>query len=129
MLYHKGKTCLNLVPTAGLEPARPIKPRDFKSLVSTIPPRGQEPDFKLAVTLSSNHQTVSLLRPPVVLLSRAQHVHTPHISKNHSLFSSQTLPPVTVEDDQLNGVAIKVTARGKVPFMLEMRINAAKPLK
>ena len=45
MLYYKGKTCLNLVPTAGLEPARPIKPRDFKSLVSTIPPRGQEPDF------------------------------------------------------------------------------------
>ena len=46
MLYYKGKTCLNLVPTAGLEPARPIKPRDFKSLVSTIPPRGQEPDFQ-----------------------------------------------------------------------------------
>ena len=45
MLYYKGKTSLNLVPTAGLEPARPIKPRDFKSLVSTIPPRGQEPDY------------------------------------------------------------------------------------
>ena len=45
MLYYKGKNSLNLVPTAGLEPARPIKPRDFKSLVSTIPPRGQEPDF------------------------------------------------------------------------------------
>jgi hypothetical protein len=53
----------------------------------------------------------------------------PHISKNHSLFSSQTPPPVTVEHDQLKGFAIKVTARGKVPFMLEMRINAAKPLK
>jgi hypothetical protein len=90
---------------------------------------GRNQIFKLAVTLSSNHQTVSLLRPPVVLLSRAQHVHTPHISKNHSLFSSETLPPVTVEDDQLKGVAIKVTARGKVPFMLEMRINAAKQLK
>ena len=46
MLYYKGKNSLNLVPTAGLEPARPIKPRDFKSLVSTIPPRGQEPDFQ-----------------------------------------------------------------------------------
>ena len=45
MFYYKGKNNLNLVPTAGLEPARPIKPRDFKSLVSTIPPRGQEPDF------------------------------------------------------------------------------------
>ena len=30
-----------MVPAAGLEPARPTKPRDFKSLVSTIPPRGQ----------------------------------------------------------------------------------------
>ena len=29
-----------LVPSAGLEPARPIRPRDFKSPVSTIPPRG-----------------------------------------------------------------------------------------
>ena len=28
-----------LVPAAGLEPARPIRPRDFKSPVSTIPPR------------------------------------------------------------------------------------------
>ena len=33
-----------LVPTARLELARPIKPRDFKSLVSTIPPRGH-PDI------------------------------------------------------------------------------------
>ena len=30
----------HVVPAAGLEPARPTKPRDFKSLVSTIPPRG-----------------------------------------------------------------------------------------
>ncbi len=30
-----------MVPAAGLEPARP-KARDFKSLVSTIPPRGQK---------------------------------------------------------------------------------------
>ena len=42
MLYFRGNTCRNLVPAAGLEPARPIKPRDFKSLVSTIPPRGQK---------------------------------------------------------------------------------------
>jgi hypothetical protein len=90
---------------------------------------GRNQIFKLAVTLSSNHQTAPLLSPPVVLLSRPQHVHTPHISKNHSLFSSQTPPPGTVEHDQLKGFAIKVTARGKVPFMLEMRINAAKPLK
>ena len=34
-----------LVPTARLELARPIKPRDFKSLVSTIPPRGH-PDTR-----------------------------------------------------------------------------------
>ena len=47
MLYYKGKTCLNLVPTAGLEPARPIKPRDFKSLVSTIPPRGHPDTWTL----------------------------------------------------------------------------------
>ena len=40
MLYFKEKTTQHLVPTAGLEPARPTKPRDFKSLVSTIPPRG-----------------------------------------------------------------------------------------
>ena len=30
----------NVVPAAGLEPARP-KPRDFKSLMSTIPSRGR----------------------------------------------------------------------------------------
>ena len=41
MLHFKGKASQNLVPAAGLEPARPIKPRDFKSLVSTIPPRRQ----------------------------------------------------------------------------------------
>ena len=40
MLYFKGKITQHVVPAAGLEPARPIKPRDFKSLVSTIPPRG-----------------------------------------------------------------------------------------
>ena len=40
MLYFKEKITQHLVPTAGLEPARPTKPRDFKSLVSTIPPRG-----------------------------------------------------------------------------------------
>lgn len=34
-----GKTNLKMVPPAGLEPARP-KPRDFKSPMSTIPPRG-----------------------------------------------------------------------------------------
>ncbi len=34
------ETANHLVPAAGLEPARPTKPRDFKSLVSTIPPRG-----------------------------------------------------------------------------------------
>ena len=45
MLCFKGKITQHVVPAAGLEPARPIKPRDFKSLVSTIPPRGQEPDF------------------------------------------------------------------------------------
>ena len=32
----------NLVPGAGFEPARP-KPRDFKSLASTIPPPGRVP--------------------------------------------------------------------------------------
>ena len=40
MLYFKGKITQHVVPAAGLEPARPTKPRDFKSLVSTIPPRG-----------------------------------------------------------------------------------------
>ena len=40
ILCFKGKFSWNLVPTAGLEPARTINPRDFKSLVSTIPPRG-----------------------------------------------------------------------------------------
>ena len=50
MLYHKGKTCRTLVPTAGLEPARPIKPRDFKSLVSTIPPRGH-PDIGIVLLI------------------------------------------------------------------------------
>jgi hypothetical protein len=29
-----------MVPAAGLEPARPCGPRDFKSLASTIPPSG-----------------------------------------------------------------------------------------
>lgn len=41
MLCFKGKITQHVVPAAGLEPARPTKPRDFKSLVSTIPPRGQ----------------------------------------------------------------------------------------
>ena len=40
MLCFKGKITQHVVPAAGLEPARPTKPRDFKSLVSTIPPRG-----------------------------------------------------------------------------------------
>jgi len=43
--------------------------------------------------------------------------------------SSQALSPVTCENDKLNNCAIKVTARGKVPFMLDMTINAATPLK
>src|SRR5579875_2042017 len=30
-----------MVPAAGLEPAQPWGPRDFKSLASTIPPSGQ----------------------------------------------------------------------------------------
>ena len=29
----------------GVEPSRPIKPTDFKSVVSTIPPRPQNPSF------------------------------------------------------------------------------------
>ena len=41
MLYFEGKIIQHVVPAAGLEPARPTKPRDFKSLVSTIPPRGR----------------------------------------------------------------------------------------
>ena len=41
MLCFKGKITQHVVPAAGLEPARPTKPRDFKSLVSTIPPRGR----------------------------------------------------------------------------------------
>ena len=38
----------NIVPQAGLEPAQPKRPRDFKSLVSTIPPSGQEHIVKSA---------------------------------------------------------------------------------
>ena len=45
MLCFKGKITQHVVPAAGLEPARPTKPRDFKSLVSTIPPRGH-PDTR-----------------------------------------------------------------------------------
>ena len=41
----------SLVPKAGLEPAQPLWPRDFKSLVSTIPPFrqpfGSKPSAKL----------------------------------------------------------------------------------
>lgn len=29
------------VPGAGLEPAQPFRPKDFKSFVSTIPPSGR----------------------------------------------------------------------------------------
>ena len=32
----------SFVPRAGLEPAQPLWPRDFKSLVSTIPPSRQQ---------------------------------------------------------------------------------------
>ena len=39
-----------LVPTARLELARPIKPRDSKSLVSTIPPRGH-PDIRIVLLI------------------------------------------------------------------------------
>ena len=35
---------LNTVPKVGLEPTQPLWPRDFKSLVSTIPPFRQ-PDL------------------------------------------------------------------------------------
>ena len=33
MLCFKGKITQHVVPAAGLEPARPTKPRDFKTLV------------------------------------------------------------------------------------------------
>ena len=36
----KGKITQHMVSAAGLEPARPTKPRDFKSIMPTIPPRG-----------------------------------------------------------------------------------------
>ena len=130
MLYYKGKTSLNLVPTAGLEPARPIKPRDFKSLVSTIPPRGQEPDFQTCRYFKFQPpNSISFTSSGCFFSSRAQHFRPHHTSKNHSFLSSQALSPVTCENDKLDNRAIKVTARGKVPFMLEMTINAATPLK
>ena len=130
MLYYKGKTNLNLVPTAGLEPARPIKPRDFKSLVSTIPPRGQEPDFQTCRYFKFQPpNSIKFTSIGCFFSSRAQHFPLHHTSKNHSFLSSQALSPVTCENDKLNNRAIKVTARGKVPFMLEMTINAATPLK
>jgi hypothetical protein len=37
------------VPGAGLEPAQPLWPQDFKSCVSTIPPSGQKLSCGLAV--------------------------------------------------------------------------------
>ncbi len=37
----KDELALRFVPQAGLEPAQPQRPRDFKSLVSTIPPSGR----------------------------------------------------------------------------------------
>ena len=42
--YLKAKPYPCFVPRAGLEPAQPLWPRDFKSLVSTIPP-SRRPDF------------------------------------------------------------------------------------
>jgi hypothetical protein len=40
------KLLISVVPAAGLEPARPCGPRDFKSLASTIPPSGHACAFK-----------------------------------------------------------------------------------
>jgi hypothetical protein len=54
---------------------------------------------------------------------------TGSITKRTILSAEPTGKIYYVRDSQLTGFAIKVTARGKVPFMLEMRINAAKPLK
>ena len=40
-------TASRAVPGVGLEPTRPQWPRDFKSLVSTIPPSGQQMILRL----------------------------------------------------------------------------------
>ena len=97
--------------------------------MSTIPPRGQEPDFYTCRYFKFQPpNSVTFTSTGRFIIKSAARSHASYL-KEPQLFSSQTLPPVTVEDDQLKGVAIKVTARGKVPFMLEMRINAAKQLK
>ncbi|MGB0531233.1 MAG: hypothetical protein ACPGJM_04725, partial [Paracoccaceae bacterium] len=107
-----------------------IKPRDFKSLVSTIPPRGQEPDFQTC-------RYFKFQPPNSIRFTSIGCFFNPGLStfpriipqRTTVFYRAKRCHLLRFEDDQLIRVAIKVTARGKVPFMLEMTINAAKPLK
>jgi len=121
-----------VVPAAGLEPARPTKPRDFKSLVSTIPPRGRILNVLYSLNFLVSVMTASLQSCLLSVYRIKQETMTTLYNKITQQTAGSIKPTGSiyfVRDTELKGFAIKVTAKGQASFVVDLRIKHGGTLR